>query len=381
MPVRILHVASFTGNIGDNANHAGFRPWFERLIGAAVEWTDFEIREVYRQSRRFDQEFANFANGFDLLVVGGGNYFELWVENSPTGTSFSITDDALSKLDVPVFFNALGVDAGQGVPHVARRRFQAFLGKILARGDLVSVRNDGSWATLQANAGSVDLTKVLRLPDAGFFAGYGSLQRPEHHPPIIGINLAGDMLETRFPNGTLGYRAFLTELAAFMTNALQRWPDLTFVMFPHIFRDLRVFVDLLEILPDNIRRGHCRVAAYDTGDRAASEIFTAYAGCDLVLGMRFHANVVPIGQGVPVAGLVCYSQVELLYQELLASDRAVDVRKPGFSQGLAALADQALETPRVAEETIEKLRDQAYRLRAEAEQPVRDWFAGRVIQH
>ena len=127
--LRVLHVASFSGNIGDNANHAGFRRWFEGLAGGPALWSEFEIRDVYRGLRGFDAAFAAEANTYDLVVVGGGNYFELWVENSPTGTSFSVGEDAWAALKVPVFFNALGVDAGQGVPAVSRERFCRFMGR------------------------------------------------------------------------------------------------------------------------------------------------------------------------------------------------------------------------------------------------------------
>ena len=44
--MKILHLASFTGNIGDNANHSGFRYWFEKYNDEA-EWTELEIREFY----------------------------------------------------------------------------------------------------------------------------------------------------------------------------------------------------------------------------------------------------------------------------------------------------------------------------------------------
>ena len=79
-PLKILHIASFSGNIGDNANHMGFRPWFEALAGAPVSWTRLEIREFYWRERQWDAALVDFINTHDLLVIGGGNYFELWVE-------------------------------------------------------------------------------------------------------------------------------------------------------------------------------------------------------------------------------------------------------------------------------------------------------------
>ena len=56
----------------------------------------------------------------------------------------------------------------------------------------------------------------------------------------------------------------------------------------------------------------------------------SYRGFDLVLGMRFHANVCPIGMGVPTRGLLSYPQLDYLYDELGMKDRLIDVRKSGF---------------------------------------------------
>ena len=91
--LNILHIASFTGNIGDNANHLGFRGWFERVAEADVIWTELEIREFYWKNRFWDRSFVEYANGFNLIIIGGGNYFELWVDKSPTGTSIEIEPD------------------------------------------------------------------------------------------------------------------------------------------------------------------------------------------------------------------------------------------------------------------------------------------------
>ena len=120
--MKVLHVASFRGNIGDNANHAGFRPWFESMLGQAPEWIEFEICDVYRKTRAFDADFAKQANTCDLVVIGGGNYFELWVENSPTGTSISVPDDVMDAIKPPIFINALGWTMPRAIP---KRRWGA----------------------------------------------------------------------------------------------------------------------------------------------------------------------------------------------------------------------------------------------------------------
>jgi polysaccharide pyruvyl transferase WcaK-like protein len=375
--LRVLHVASFRGNIGDNANHAGFRPWFESMVGCEVVWSEFEIRDVYRSLRSFDMAFATEANRYDLLIIGGGNYFELWVEHSPTGTSFSITDEALAALTVPVFYNALGVDAGQGVTANARHRFGRFLATILAsERNLVSVRNDGSWNTLLSLVSDMDLDRVLHLPDAGFFARYGPAVRRSSpaHLPVLGINIAGDMLEGRFPGGDRNnYDAFLSQFAGFMVNVHQEY-GATFILFPHIFRDLKVYADLLAILPDAIRREFCRVAPYDVGDLAAEEIFSAYQSCQVVLGMRFHANVVAIGSGVHCIGLACYDQIRFLFEGLEETRLAIDVQNPGFATRLHEITRWVFEQPEEALAAQQRMIAHAQRLRLNAEPRLRHWL-------
>jgi hypothetical protein len=112
--LRVLHLASFSGNIGDNANHSGFRNYFETIVGESVTWFNEEIREYYWREKVFDETFVAKVNTFDLLVIGGGNYFELWPNDSPTGTSITLPIPFWRKITKPILINGVGVDLGQG---------------------------------------------------------------------------------------------------------------------------------------------------------------------------------------------------------------------------------------------------------------------------
>lgn len=330
--MRILHVASFRGNVGDNANHAGFRPWYERLLCRRADWIEFEIRDVYRKERMFDEKFATLANECDLIVWGGGNYFEFWVEQSPTGTSLAIPEKVFSMINTPMFFNALGVDDAQGFTEETLSRFRQFLHRLLSSSQyLVTVRNDGAMATLKTHAPDLPLERVLPLPDGGFFAHYPA--KPGGRSGLrIGINLAGDMLSRRFPGGGRHTPdSFLSELAEWIAGRWTVDATVSFVLLPHIYSDLQVCAALLELLPDQLRRERMRVAAYDTGSNAAEAVFGEYGECDTILGMRFHANVVPIGHGIPTIGLNCYPQIKRLYDELSIPEFCVDVTHPGYA--------------------------------------------------
>lgn len=341
--LKVLHLASFAGNIGDLANHAGAYHMLAERLDFALEFTELEIREFYWKKRAFDDDFVLYANSFDLLLIGGGNYFELWVEKSATGTSIDIAPERLAALTVPTIFFALGVDTGQGYSQESVRHFAAFMRTVLDRRDIfVCVRNDGSAKALREVLPAADAAQVPVMPDGGFFASRGSIGAPVRllGETRVGINIAGDMLERRFDRcGSPG--GFLSELAGACSAILDSDVGLRIELVPHIWRDVSLIAELLPLLPDPYLRRRVTIGRLETGATGLADFLMRYRAFDLVLGMRFHANVCPIGMQIPTRGLLSYPQVELLYQELGLPDRLVDVRQAGFGPALVqhTLAD------------------------------------------
>jgi polysaccharide pyruvyl transferase WcaK-like protein len=344
--LKVLHVASFTGNIGDNANHTGFRSVLQKNLNANVEYTEFEIRKVFWKQKFFDKSFVDMANIHDLVVIGGGNYFELWVDHSSTGTSIDISLDLLSKITSPVVFNALGVDSAQGASDIAVSKFRGFLDFVIdSESMLLSCRNDGSMKTLREVVGDTYADEFFHVPDAGFF----TFMKDSFHPELdserknIVIQIAGDMLDVRFPNceyDDISYEEFLESFAAYIVEFSKL--NVNYIFVPHIFKDLNIISSLINKLPDNIRRECVAVAPYLVGQKGQDYIFDLYRKADLVLGMRFHANVCGLGLGKSCIGLVNYRQIEGLYDELKLNDLKVHVNKKGFEDMLLSLSERAL---------------------------------------
>jgi polysaccharide pyruvyl transferase WcaK-like protein len=332
--IRVLHLASFVGNIGDLANHAGSRRLMTEHLPYDLKFTELEIREFYWKKRSFDDAFVDYANTFDLLIIGGGNYFELWVDHSQTGTSIDISPDRLHRLKVPTVFHALGVDIGQGYTEQSAARFRSFMGTVLDRSDMfVSVRNDGSTQALQEVFGSTLATQIPTLPDGGFFVCALPASLSVAYNDCVGVNIAGDMLEKRFDRG-LSVDGFLDEMAAACCMLMDTRPSLRLVLMPHIWRDVALIAQLLPRIEDSYLRRRVAVGTLEPTARGLDHFISSYQGFDLVLGMRFHANVCPIGMGIPARGLLNYPQVQRLYEELDMSQRLVDVRDRGFGQHL-----------------------------------------------
>jgi len=361
--LRVLHLASFAGNIGDLANHAGARRILAERLGFALEFTDLEIREFYWKKRSFDDAFIGYANSFDLLIVGGGNYFELWVDHSATGTSIDITPERLARLSVPTVFFALGVDTGQGYSTQSAQRFSYFMATVLGRRDMfVCVREDGSSCALREVLGDEPAMRIRVMPDGGFFADAAGCCPASVDSGRIGINIAGDMLERRFDR-SLSAEGFLRELADACCALIDARPELRIDLMPHIWRDSALIAQLLPMIPDPYLRRRVAVGRLEPGESGLAGFLQSYRGFDLVLGMRFHANVCPIGMGVPARGLLNYPQVEHLYEEIGMADRLVDVRDAGFGKHLtdvvlSDLADMSAQR-NVCVERVAQLQKQA----------------------
>ncbi|WP_299178378.1 polysaccharide pyruvyl transferase family protein [uncultured Neptuniibacter sp.] len=345
--LHILHVASFTGNIGDNANHSGFKYRLEEKLGVPLFFTEYEIREIYWDNKRFDEGFVELANQYDLVVVGGGNYFELWVDDSKTGCSFDIDLELLKAINPPIVFNALGVDPAQGASDEALGKFRDFLDVIVESPKmLLSCRNDGSRKALKEIVGEEYEKVFFHVPDAGFYTKISDHYHPEldkTRKNII-VQLAGDMLDSRFPNistDDISFETFLDGMADVITALCEGGGNV--ILVPHIFRDISIISAVIEKIPDQIRRKYVKTAPYLVGDEGQRYIFDLYSKSDLVLAMRFHANVCSLGLGVPCIGLVNYRQIRELFNELKASEYSVEVNKAGFEKQLMSLAANAIE--------------------------------------
>ena len=46
--MKVLHVASFNGNVGDYINHMGFRRMLEEKYTGSIQYSELEMREFYR---------------------------------------------------------------------------------------------------------------------------------------------------------------------------------------------------------------------------------------------------------------------------------------------------------------------------------------------
>ena len=347
-----MHIASFNGNIGDNANHNGFRRKLRDSLKCDIKYDEIEMREFYQSwnIKNFNsEEFIELCNSYDLIIIGGGNYFELKWDYSYTGSTINISNDSLNKIKTPILFNALGCDIAQGTNESNINKFENFLDIITNSSKyLVSVRNDGSYSTIHKLYGDKYDKKIIKVPDGAFFLKTKTFMFPEINKNLksVGINIVCDMKDIRFgkkiKNG-IRYDEFINGLARVVNNFLEKNIEYQIIFFPHIYSDIIAIGELLEKIDDRFRRTRIVVAPCLTGRGSEEYIFGLYKECEFILAMRFHSNVCSIAQGIPTICLSSYKKEQCVYSEINLLDRVVYVNTKGFEERLVKRIEDTIE--------------------------------------
>ena len=183
--MRILHIASFNGNIGDNASHIGFRNIL-KMLGIIATIDQIEIRRFYKNyslldKQNFDWDFVKKANQYDLVVFGGGGFLDYWVPNSETGTTIDISLSLFQQLRVPVLFTSIGCIPHRNVPEGNVEKFSRFINAILEKKNaILAVRNDGSKMVLKSVLGDIVADKIPQIYPYFIITKFATLQYYEN---------------------------------------------------------------------------------------------------------------------------------------------------------------------------------------------------------
>lgn len=341
--MRILHLASFSGNQGDVINHLGFKNWFCHYLDVNPQWYEVEIRQIYRKEISFQEKVINVANNFDLVVVGGGNYFETWPTDTWSGTSIDINPDSFAKVKVPFFFNAVGVDSGQGVSNQAQSNFKTMIFRLMERQkNLLTVRNDGSLNTLNILTGISEKSNLLSIPDGGFFIDQIAKTTTEKN---LVINVAADMEKIRYKTGSGGVNNFIQLMAQYV-NEMHRLNDFDQIIFTqHVIGDLPLITAIINLINEKIKRHSIAISSYGMNLRNTEELIKIYANASLILGQRFHANVVGLTLRRPTIGLNTYPQILKLYEELDSAQYCTKLESRTDLTKLIELSNLAISDP------------------------------------
>lgn len=316
--LKILHVAAFAGNLGDNANHSSFYSWFVTFFPQSnLEWTRLDLRGVWRSDRDLGRRIQGAGSKFDLIVIGGGNFWEMWDSSSRNGTSLNVSYEELKAEGVPVFFNALGAEVERGVCHQAQEVFPKELELYGTEPQFfVSLRNDGSISNLGELG--IDTSRLTTLPDHAFFLERDLKTKSNVRVPRVLMNLAKDMEMVRY-TGTLDYSGFVKGISRVLSEVYSQ-TEFELLFFSQIPTDIEIGNEVFKSLPDSIIRDNGSLVYPNRGNHSQIDFLEFFNDANLVLAQRFHSNILALASNSDLIGISNHAKVIGLHQEVGTRD-------------------------------------------------------------
>lgn len=327
----ILHLASFKGNIGDNASHIGFYNILNEIIDGDFIVEQVEIRRLYKNYRGKDKlilniNFIDYVNEFDFVFVGGGGFLDYWVEDSKTGTTFDIDPELLKFIKVPFFITSVGSKPHRNVPTENILKFKDFLVACKKNKNIhILLRNDGSVESIIRDLGNEYLDGISEILDHGFFYNL-----EEEYPRIIenkyiAINITKDQLclnsSLRGDIDIDDYHQNLKNVIDYIVDNLKL--DVVFV--PHIYSDLEAINNLMRVLDDKKIRNNISVAPLLQGNSGANYLFSVYKNAEQIIATRLHANICSLALNKKVVGLEILDRIEYLYRSMRITNSSAPI--------------------------------------------------------
>lgn len=369
--------------MGDSANHNGFRRRLIEVLGN-IDFEEIEIREFYQSWNLRDfnsDEFVELCNKKELVIFGGGGFFEPIWDYSCTGTTLNISNETLDKIKTPILFHGVGCDITKGVTEKTIKKFRLFLDRLVNDKNIfVSVRNEGSFEAIETLFGNRFEQKICCVPDGAFFLETQKFEFPEvrKNYRLIGINIQENLKNIQFSleNSSVTYEGFLEELAKSIMDFLDNYTDYQIIFFPHIYSDLLAIYELMNLIGDQYRRTRMIVAPLLTGLSSGSYFFGLYKECDIIIGMRFHTNVCAIAQNISSIAMTTkgYRRITDLHREVNLMDRLVDVSEMGFGGILNKMIDETLVERVVIEKAYQEVNVRMYEDSLAFYNGVKTWF-------
>ena len=351
--LNILQIASYNGNIGDMANHNGFRSSMENHMPYDCVFSNLEMRNFYKSwgIQKFDDDFVKIVNEYDLLVIGGGGFFDIKWDYSSTGTTVDLSEEILEKINTPILFNCLGVSLPSEINEVATKKFGSFLRYANdSEKCFVTVRNDGSIEKIQELYGDNVSGRIRKVPDGGFFCKGNDIYHSEIVEDCINvaISIGGDMPHVRFmgDDKKISEEDFVDKFSDYCVELLLYRDNIRLIFVPHIFDDYDLMSKIFKKIPDRLLRTRVTCTSCLNGlNTNGMTSFDIYQKCDLVVGMRYHANVVPIGMFVPTLAIFTYDKHLKLYADIGIPHRCIEANLTGFEKELLKKTIDILENP------------------------------------
>lgn len=341
--MKVVHIASHKGNVGDIVNHMGF---YTSIISEYnVNRIDqMEMRDFYynaRKRKKFDAHCADLLNEYDLVVIGGGGFFDVQWEQSSTGTTLDFSDEFIDAITTKVLVNAMGYhEYPEATSEVACGKFARFIEKIGKKENwLITVRNDGSYHRFLSRYSDAMTKYINVVPDNGFYCKFGNLICKKADK-TIGMCITNDLFSERY-NQNVNRDSF----NIYMVSIINELCGLGYriVFLPHTPADMDVIYKIYNKIDGVNRRNKIVIGALDcNGEFAIEHLSSNYKQCDCIVGMRFHSLIMGLDCRIPTIAIAGHEQIEGLFAELGLNQYLIKLDNLNFREKLITLIGDSI---------------------------------------
>ena len=316
--MKILHLASFSGNLGDVYSNAGVSAYFDtRNISSVYR---IEIRRIYQNYNSPDKISFNdvlrmmIGGSFDCLFIGGGGFLDYWLPQTSTGTTFDFDYELMNKVDKPIIFSSLGAFPHKAVPVENYLKFTQFM-EYLSRNEYVSLmfRNDGSLKSINEQFPDLDCSNFMYGGDHAFLYAAQEVKLGTNRRRYICVNVGSDQLclNSAFRTGVVDKDEYFKNFARILVELSEKH-DCEIVFIPHLYSDNEAVGLICRYLPDIFIRNYFSVAEYDPLGRNLDSIIALYRESVFNICGRLHSNIMSICTGSLTISLAILDRVGAL---------------------------------------------------------------------
>lgn len=290
--MKILHVASFNGNLGDVLSHRGLYQMLQVEVDAnEVTIIKLDIRRFYKNSEKdmlqFNGNIAKYFNEFDLVIIGGGGFLKQSFNDSLSGNTFDFDPNFYQTLKTKIVFYSIGgMDALSPANERAYSKTERFLEK-LHTNELFSLiyRNDGSVQNSQflTRLRQKDSNQVLAMNDSAYLNV--SKKKNQRFNTII-INIGYDQAQQHH----MGLDRIILDTAEIIKGVNACNPKTIFKFIPHTYYDVQAYNELCLVLPEQVNRNNMKCLETFTFETDLNSAVQAYTEAELALTGRFHST-------------------------------------------------------------------------------------------
>ena len=365
--IKIWHVGGWNRNYGDFAIEVGLQSMLRRVADRPLVFMPVDCQQTLFHPALIDRLNAEA----DMLLVGGGGMiFHRPMDASRSGWQFNIEIGDLDRVRVPIVVHGIGYNRFFYDTNEFKPQMNEHLRRTQEVAALFSTRNMGTKEELVRRG--LDGDRIDVVPDSGMFVEPSPIEIPGagRGPITIGLNWAGDRPEQRWPGDPeQTARSVAKNLATALAAILAARGGGRVVWTPHLMEIDRHCREVFEaVLGDTFVDMESAMAhIYPPSLYQVPFLADIYRQCDLVIGMRGHANIVPFGVGTRVVAIGSHAKNRFFLNEIGTPDALIDVR--GYPAGcglgeIRAIVERVLDDADLPRRFAERRR--AFQDRADA---------------